>query len=73
MRGYPFNVFFLSQYDSVHGQFDGTVKVEEGKLVVNGKSIKVSNELDPSKIQWGDSGADFVLESTGEWAFGILI
>jgi glyceraldehyde 3-phosphate dehydrogenase len=39
-------------------------------LIVDGKSIKISNELDPTKIQWGDSGADFVLESTGKFLTG---
>ncbi len=39
--------------------------VENGKLIVDGKAIIVSNELDPTKIQWGASGADYVVESTG--------
>jgi glyceraldehyde 3-phosphate dehydrogenase len=40
--------------------------VENGKLIVDGKAITVSNEMDPTKIKWGDSGADYVLESTGK-------
>ena len=39
--------------------------VDNGKLVVDGKPIAVSNELDPSNIKWGDAGADYVVESTG--------
>jgi glyceraldehyde 3-phosphate dehydrogenase len=41
------------------------VSAEDHKLIVNGNAIKISNELDPSKIQWGAAGADFILESTG--------
>lgn len=55
------------QYDSVHGRYPGTVTVENGKLIVDGKVITVSNELDPTKIRWGDAGADYVVESTGKF------
>ncbi len=41
------------------------MSAEDHKLIVNGNAIKISNELDPSKIQWGAAGADFILESTG--------
>jgi glyceraldehyde 3-phosphate dehydrogenase len=54
-------------YDTVHGKYPGTVTVENGNLVVDGNSIKVSNELDPTKIKWGDAGADYVVESTGKF------
>lgn len=50
----------------MHGKYPGTVEVKDGKLMVDGKAITVTNELDPSKIQWGASGADYVVESTGE-------
>ena len=53
------------QYDTVHGRYPGSVTVENGKLVIDGKVITVSNELDPTKIQWGDAGAEYVVESTG--------
>ena len=39
--------------------------VDNGKLVIDGKPITVSNELDPTKINWGDAGAEYVVESTG--------
>ena len=55
------------QYDTVHGRYNGTVVVENGKLYVDGVPITVSNELDPTKIQWGNSGADYVVESTGKF------
>lgn len=41
--------------------------MDDGKLVVDGVAIKVSNELDPAKIAWGDAGADYVVESTGKY------
>ena len=51
----------------MHGRFNGELAADDHKLFVNGSPIQVSNELDPSKIQWGDSGADFILESTGKF------
>lgn len=55
------------QYDTVHGRYPGTVEVRDGKLIVDGKEIVVTNELDPTKIKWGNSGADYVVESTGKF------
>ena len=56
---------YMTKYDSVHGRFDGDVKVEGGKLVVNGKAISVFGEKDPSAIAWGSAGAAYIVESTG--------
>uniref|UniRef100_A0A8C0RAV3 Glyceraldehyde-3-phosphate dehydrogenase n=1 Tax=Canis lupus familiaris TaxID=9615 RepID=A0A8C0RAV3_CANLF len=42
-----------------------TVKAENGKLVINGKSISIFQEQDPTNIKWGDAGAEYVVESTG--------
>jgi len=58
---------YMFYYDTVHGRYPGTVVVENGKLIVDGNPITVTNELDPTKIQWGDSGADYVVESTGKF------
>ena len=55
----------LLKYDSVHGRFDGEVKVEDGAMVVNGKRIATSAEKDPSKLPWGELGAEIILECTG--------
>ncbi len=55
----------LTQYDTAHGKFPGTVTVEGGDLVVNGDRIKVCAERDPAKLPWGDLGVDVVLECTG--------
>jgi glyceraldehyde 3-phosphate dehydrogenase len=58
---------YMFYYDTVHGKYKGTVTVDGGKLIVDGKPIVVSNELDPTKIQWGSAGADYVVESTGKF------
>jgi glyceraldehyde 3-phosphate dehydrogenase len=55
----------LLKYDSVYGRFDGTVEVVKDGLKVNGKSIQVSSEKDPSKLPWKALGIDIVIESTG--------
>lgn len=55
----------LTQYDTAHGRFPGTVAVEAGDLVVNGDRIKVFAERDPAKLPWGAHGVDVVLECTG--------
>ena len=56
---------YMVKYDSVHGRFQGTISAEEGKLVVNGKEIKVYNEMDPKNIPWGKDGVEYVLECSG--------
>lgn len=56
---------YMLKYDSVHGPFKGTVSVEGGNLVVNGKTVRATAETDPSKLAWGDVGVDVVVESTG--------
>ena len=55
----------LTQYDTAHGKFPGTVSAEDGFLIVNGDKIKVCAERDPSKLPWGELGVDAVLECTG--------
>jgi glyceraldehyde 3-phosphate dehydrogenase len=55
----------LTQYDTAHGRFPGTVSAEDGYLVVNGDKVKVFAERDPAKLPWGDLGVDVVLECTG--------
>ena len=56
---------YMLRYDTVHGQFKGTVEVKDGKLVVNGKAIRVTAEKDPANLKWNEIGADYIIESTG--------
>lgn len=56
---------YLLKYDSTHGRFKGEVGIEDGHLMVNGKSIRISAQKDPSQLNWGEVGADFIVESTG--------
>ena len=56
---------YMLRYDSTHGRFQGEVAVENGQLVVNGKAIRITAERDPGNLNWGEVGADYVLESTG--------
>ena len=56
---------YMLKYDTVHGKFNGEIKAEENKLVINGKEIKVYNEMDPVNIPWGADGVDYVLECSG--------
>lgn len=56
---------YMLKYDTIHGKFDGEVGHTDTSIIVNGKSIPVFSEKDPSKLPWGEVGADFVVESTG--------
>ena len=57
---------YMVKYDTAHGRFNGEVSnKDEHTLVVNGKEIKVYNEMDPANIPWGKDGVDYVLECSG--------
>jgi glyceraldehyde 3-phosphate dehydrogenase len=56
---------YLLKYDSVHGTFDGSIEVSDGKLIVNGKSVKITAERDPNNIDWSGMNVDIVAECTG--------
>ncbi len=56
---------YMLKYDSTHGIFKGTIEVKDGKLVVNGKAIRITAEKDPANLKWNEIGADYVVESTG--------
>jgi len=56
---------YMLKYDTVHGQFNGTVEAKDGKLVVNGHAIRVTAERNPADLKWNEVGAEYVVESTG--------
>jgi glyceraldehyde 3-phosphate dehydrogenase len=56
---------YMLKYDSVHGRFDGDVKVDGNNLVVNGNTIRLTAERNPADLAWGDVGADIVIDCTG--------
>ena len=56
---------YMLRYDTIHGQFKGTVDVKDGHLVVDGKTIRVTAEKDPSNLKWNEVEAEYVVESTG--------
>ncbi len=58
----------LTQYDTAHGKFPGTVSVDDGDLRVNGDRVRVFAQRDPAQLPWGELGIDVVLESTGFFA-----
>jgi len=61
----PNYMVYMLTYDTVHGQFKGTVEAKENSIVVNGKEIKVFAEMDANNIKWGSVSADYVIEATG--------
>jgi len=56
---------YMLKYDSQHGQFKGTIKVEGSDLIVNGHRVKFYTEKDPANIPWADTGAYYIVEATG--------
>ena len=56
---------YMLKYDTTHGRFDGSVSVNGNNLEVNGKKIRVTNEKDPSKLNWSEIEAEYIIESTG--------
>ena len=56
---------YMLKYDSTHGAFKGTIEVKDGRLLVNGKSIRMTAEKEQANLKWNEIGADYVIESTG--------
>ena len=61
----PDYLAYMLKYDSVHGAFQGDVAVEGNWLIVNGKKIRLTAEMDPANLKWDEVGAEVVVESTG--------
>lgn len=58
-------IAYMLKYDTIHGQFNGTIEVKDGNLVVNGKKVRVTSEKNPADLKWGEIDAEYVVESTG--------
>ncbi len=56
---------YMLKYDSVHGQYKGTIGEKDGKLVVDGEEVVVYAEMNPQDIDWKGCGAEYIVESTG--------
>jgi len=61
----PHYAAYMLKYDSTHGQFKGTIETSDEGLIVNGKTIKFYQKRDPSEIPWAETGAYYIVESTG--------
>jgi glyceraldehyde 3-phosphate dehydrogenase len=58
-------IAYMLRHDSTHGRFAGTVEVNNGALVVNGKPIRITAQRSPADLHWDEAGVDTVVESTG--------
>ena len=58
-------IAYMLKYDTIHGQFDGTIETKNGKLIVNGNEIRVTAEKDPANLKWNEVEAEYIVESTG--------
>lgn len=58
-------IAYMLKYDSIHGEFPGTIETKNGKLIVNGNPIRVTAEKDPANLKWGEIEAEYIVESTG--------
>jgi len=63
----PATLAHLLKYDTVFGRYPGEVSAGEGKLLVDGKEIRVLSESDPAKLPWKDLGVEAVIEATGRF------
>lgn len=61
----PDYLAYLLKHDSVHGKFAGDIAVDGDKLIVNGRSIRLSAVKNPAELNWGGVRADVVIEATG--------
>ena len=58
-------IAYMLKYDTIHGKFNGSIEVKDGKLVVNGNEIRITSERNPADLKWDAVGAEYVVESTG--------
>ena len=63
----PEQLAYLFKYDTVHGRFNGDVDYDDEYLYINGQKTRLLNSRDPNTLNWGELGADYVLECTGKF------
>jgi len=63
--GNPSTLSHLLKYDSIHGKFNGEILSNENDVTINGKTVKILNEKNPSNLPWAELNIDIVIESTG--------
>lgn len=56
---------YMLKYDTIHGQFDGSIEIKDGKFVVNGNAITVFGCMNATDIDWKSCGAEYIAEATG--------
>ena len=61
----PDYLAYMLKYDSVHGIFNHEISVDGNNLIVDGKAIRLTAEMDPANLKWNEVGAEIVVESTG--------
>ena len=60
----------LFKFDTNFGVYQGQVEANNGDLVIDGSTVKVFSERDPTQIPWSEMGVDIVVESTGIFTDG---
>ncbi|KAI6929044.1 Glyceraldehyde-3-phosphate, partial [Hortaea werneckii] len=61
----PHYAAYMLKYDSTHGVFKGSIEIDGQNLIVNGKKVRFHMEKDPAAIPWSETGAEYIVESTG--------
>ena len=61
----PDYMAYMLKYDTMHGQFDGTISYDDESITVNGKKVMFYTKFNPAEIPWGELGVEYVVESTG--------
>ncbi len=61
----PDYMAYMLRYDTMHGQYKGTIEYTDSSIIVDGREVKFFDKMNPEEIPWGEVGADYVVESTG--------
>ena len=63
----PEHLAYLFKYDSVHGIYPGSVRIDGKRMIIDDDPFQVLSEKDPTKLPWRELGVDYVIESTGKF------